>query len=99
MTCIPGSQFNYSDGTTHLVSVVLTEATGMTALEFAAVNLFEPLGIEAYSWTADNRGYNFGGVRLKITPLTMLKFGQLSSFFLAWKWWLWHQIPSPAFPM
>jgi len=77
MTYTPGTQFNYSDGTAHLVSVVLTEATGMTALEFAVENLFEPLGIEAYSWTADNRGYNFGGVRLKITPLTMLKFGQM----------------------
>ncbi|MBE0648443.1 MAG: serine hydrolase [Bacteroidales bacterium] len=29
MTYTPGTHFNYSDGTAHLVSVVLTEATGM----------------------------------------------------------------------
>jgi len=77
MTYTPGTIFNYSDGSAHLMSVVLTEASGMSSLEFAKQYLFEPLRIDSCRWTADNRGYNFGGVRLKITPLSMLRFGEL----------------------
>ena len=73
----PGTVFNYSDGAAHLTSVVLTEATGMSASEFANVNLFEPLGIGERFWYEDNRGYNYGGVGLCIGPHDMIKIGQL----------------------
>ena len=37
--------FAYSDAGTHLLSAVLTQATGQSALEFARANLFDPLEI------------------------------------------------------
>ena len=43
---VPGESFNYSDGAAHLASVVLSQATNMTANEFAQQYLFSPLGIE-----------------------------------------------------
>ncbi|UCD24290.1 MAG: serine hydrolase [Gemmatimonadota bacterium] len=73
----PGSTFAYSDGMAHLLSVVLTEATGMNADEFAAEHLFAHLDIPARNWLRGNRGYNFGGVRLQISLRDMLKFGEL----------------------
>jgi CubicO group peptidase (beta-lactamase class C family) len=73
----PGQVFNYSDGAAHLMSVVLSQAAGMTAKEFATQNLFTPLGIGDRTWTTDNRGFNFGGVRLFLLPEDMVKIGRL----------------------
>ncbi len=76
-TSIPGTSFNYSDGAAHLASVVLSQATNMSAKEFARQYLFEPIGIGDRSWTTDNRGFNYGGVRLFLYPEDMLKIGKL----------------------
>jgi CubicO group peptidase (beta-lactamase class C family) len=73
----PGSRFSYSDGMAHLLSVILTEATGSTANAFAAEHLFGPLGIGPRTWLSGNRGYNFGGVRLHLTLRDMWAFGEL----------------------
>jgi len=77
MVAAPGTTFAYSDGMAHLVSVILTEATGKNADEFAAEYLFSPLGIADRSWLRGNRGYNFGGVRLQVSLRDMWKFGEL----------------------
>jgi CubicO group peptidase (beta-lactamase class C family) len=74
---IPGESFNYSDGAAHLTSVVLSQATNMTANEFAKEYLFTPLGIGNRYWTTDNRGFNYGGVRLYLYPDDMIKLGKL----------------------
>ena len=42
----PGERFQYSNGTSHLLSAILTEATGMSALDYARSRLFDPLGID-----------------------------------------------------
>jgi len=73
----PGESFNYSDGAAHLTSVVLSQATNMTANEFAKEHLFTPLGIGDRYWTTDNRGFNYGGVRLYLYPDDMLRLGKL----------------------
>lgn len=77
MTYTPGTQFNYSDGNAHLVSVILTEASGMSSLEFAEANLFNLLETDGYAWYVDKQGYYYGGVTMDLTPSAMLKFGQL----------------------
>ena len=41
----PGTSFCYDSPGMHLLSAILQKATGMTALDFARQNLFEPLGI------------------------------------------------------
>ncbi|HET6918310.1 MAG TPA: serine hydrolase, partial [Jiangellaceae bacterium] len=42
---LPGERFAYSNASSHLLSAVLTEATGMSVLEYAQAKLFDPLGI------------------------------------------------------
>jgi CubicO group peptidase (beta-lactamase class C family) len=73
----PGEVFHYHTGCTHLLSVVLTEATGTPMLEFARHNLFEPLGIEDAEWWTDERGYFTGGMGLHLRPRDMMRIGEL----------------------
>jgi CubicO group peptidase (beta-lactamase class C family) len=73
----PGSRFIYNTGASHLLSVILTEATGMPTLEFARRHLFDPLEFTGSSWLQENRGYYTGGMGLRITARDMLKLGQL----------------------
>lgn len=71
----PGTTFNYNTGLTHLLSAIITEASGMSTLEFAEKYLFEPLGIEHIQWDTDREGYYIGGSELFLTPRAMTKFG------------------------
>jgi CubicO group peptidase (beta-lactamase class C family) len=73
----PGARFNYSTGDTQLLSAALGEATGMTALEFADLYLFGPLGIERRRWPADPQGHTVGGAELALRPRDMAKLGLL----------------------
>ena len=73
----PGSRFEYTNGVSHLLSCIITEATGMSALEFAEEQLFEPLDITGAAWTADSQGHNWGYSSLYITPRDMAKIGYL----------------------
>jgi len=73
----PGSRFIYNTGASHLLSVILTEATGMPTLEFARTYLFEPMEFTGSSWLQENRGYYTGGMGLRITARDMMKLGQL----------------------
>jgi len=71
----PGTKFNYNTGCTHLLSAIITEASGMSTLEFAQKYLFEPLEIENIQWDTDREGYYIGGSELFLTPRAMTKFG------------------------
>jgi CubicO group peptidase (beta-lactamase class C family) len=42
----PGSRFSYSSAGSHLLSAVLSEATGRSVLDYARERLFDPLGID-----------------------------------------------------
>lgn len=73
----PGEFFTYSTGDPMLLSGVIAEATGMSALEFANRNLFEPLGISAVRWDSDNQGYTATFSMLHLTVRDYAKFGYL----------------------
>lgn len=73
----PGTVFNYSDGASHLLSAIISEASGMSTLDFAAENLFNPIGITEYMWSTDDRGYHLGAAYLRIKPCDMVTFGNL----------------------
>lgn len=73
----PGSHFNYSTGSTHLLSAVLANASGMSTLDFAREYLFEPLDIRNVQWDQDRDGYHIGGSELYLTPRAMTKLGVL----------------------
>ena len=42
-----GQQFTYSNASSHLLSAIVTEATGRPALDYAREKLFDPLGIQS----------------------------------------------------
>jgi CubicO group peptidase (beta-lactamase class C family) len=73
----PGQVFGYNTGVSHLTSVILTQASGMTTFQFAQQFLFGPLGITDHSWQQDKQGFYIGGAGLALTPQDMLKIGQL----------------------
>jgi CubicO group peptidase (beta-lactamase class C family) len=77
MVAEPGTRFNYSSGDSHLLSAVLHEATGMSALSYARTRLFEPLGISRVYWPADPQGRSFGAGGIHLTARDMVRFGQL----------------------
>ena len=73
----PGSVWYYNGGCSHLLSAILTEATGMSTLAFANESLFGPLGIDRVRWPQDPNGIYFGGQDIWLTPHGMAKLGQL----------------------
>lgn len=72
-----GNTFHYSSSNCHILSGILTKATGMSTRDFANQYLFHPLDIEHGPWRQDVDGIYFGGFELMLKPRDMLKFGQL----------------------
>ncbi len=73
----PGTRMLYSTGNTHLLSAILTQATGMSTRDYAQRVLGEPLGIRVQPWTRDPKGIYFGGNNMEFTPRQMMAFGEL----------------------
>jgi CubicO group peptidase (beta-lactamase class C family) len=73
----PGERMVYNTFETHLVSAILTKASGMSTYEFAGRYLCEPLGITLHFWEQDPQGYYFGGNSMGFTPRDLAKFGSL----------------------
>ena len=73
----PGGPMIYSTGSTHLLSAILTRATGMSTLAFGRRHLARPLGITLPAWTRDPQGVYLGGNEMGLTPRAMLAVGNL----------------------
>lgn len=73
----PGTRLMYSTGNTHLLSAILTQATGKSTLQFAREELGQPLGFHIEAWPTDPNGIYFGGNNMEMTPRQMLEFGEL----------------------
>jgi CubicO group peptidase (beta-lactamase class C family) len=77
MIAEPGSEYSYCSGGMHLLSGVITRATGASALDFARRELFAPLGIDSVAWPADGQGISHGWGDLHMQPRDMAKIGYL----------------------
>jgi CubicO group peptidase (beta-lactamase class C family) len=73
----PGGEMLYSTGSTHVLSAVITRATGTSTYAYARDRLFRPLGITLRPWQTDPQGIYFGGNEMRLTPREMLRFGEL----------------------
>ncbi|RPH63170.1 MAG: class C beta-lactamase-related serine hydrolase [Acidobacteria bacterium] len=73
----PGTLMVYSTGNTHLLSAILTKATGKSTWQFAQEALARPLGFTLPQWPRDPQGIYFGGNDMLMTPRQMLMFGEL----------------------
>jgi len=69
--------FAYSSHSSHILSGILTKATGMSTYEFAKQYLFDPLDITVKRWDQDSLGYYFGFGYLWFSPRDMARFGYL----------------------
>src|SRR5438876_471670 len=77
MVAEPGTRFAYCSASPHVLSMILSQATGSNALAFARRELFGPLGIRDVSWPADPCGNNHGWGDLQMHPRDMARLGQL----------------------
>ncbi len=69
--------FAYSSHSSHILSGIITKATGMSTFDFAKQYLFDPLDISIKRWDQDSLGYYFGFGYLWFSPRDMARFGYL----------------------
>jgi CubicO group peptidase (beta-lactamase class C family) len=74
---IPGEEYHYSNSDTHLLSVTIARATGMSTKDFADRYLFDPLNISIRDWRQDPQGYYTGGFRMFFVPRDLARIGDL----------------------
>ncbi|SFH47420.1 serine hydrolase domain-containing protein [Modicisalibacter xianhensis] len=73
----PGGRMLYSTGNTHLLSAALTLTTGRDTHALAQDWLGEPLDIAIPPWTQDPQGIYMGGNEMALSPLAILRFGEM----------------------
>jgi CubicO group peptidase (beta-lactamase class C family) len=88
----PGARFNYNSGATEVLAQIFRRATGMDIEEYAARNLFAPLGIERWYWKRIPTGLidTEGGLYLEARDLAKIPY-----LFLHNGQWDGKQIVSP----
>jgi CubicO group peptidase (beta-lactamase class C family) len=77
LTDEPGTRVEYSTGTSHLLSAIITKATKTSTWQFAQEELARPLGFSLARWMQDPQGVYFGGNEMLLTPRQMIRFGEL----------------------
>ena len=77
MVAAPGYIYSYSTGSSHVLSGILQNATGVRSDSFALKQLLEPLGIDKYYWPVDGDGIAYGGSAMRLTSRDMARFGYL----------------------
>jgi metal-dependent hydrolase (beta-lactamase superfamily II)/CubicO group peptidase (beta-lactamase class C family) len=93
MAATPGTRFEYCNGASFLLSAIIQEATGMSALALAEQKLFHPLGISEVEWPANPQGISIGWGSLRMKPGDMAKIGYL---YLNEGMWEGKQVVPPA---
>jgi CubicO group peptidase (beta-lactamase class C family) len=73
----PGKVFQYSSGATQLLSYIFRSATGRDIEEYAAKNLFSPLGIERFFWKRSPTGLVDTEGGLYLAPRDLAKVAYL----------------------
>jgi CubicO group peptidase (beta-lactamase class C family) len=73
----PGTGFDYSNLTSHLLGIIVARACDTDLKSYAQAHLFSPLGSEVGFWQQDWEGYYLGFAEIELTARDMAKFGQL----------------------
>jgi CubicO group peptidase (beta-lactamase class C family) len=73
----PGTRMSYSTGDSHILSAVLTRASGMSTMQLAERYLFSPMDVRIGGWDRDPQGFYFGGNNMALSPSGLLEFGKL----------------------
>jgi CubicO group peptidase (beta-lactamase class C family) len=81
----PGERMLYSTGSYHLLGAALSRTTGQSLLDLARAWLGEPLDIEIPPWTRDPQGFYLGGNNMAMSPLALIRFGELHRLGGVWE--------------
>ncbi|MGH9372631.1 MAG: serine hydrolase domain-containing protein [Vicinamibacterales bacterium] len=73
----PGTTMEYSTGSTHLLSAIITRVSKTSTHTFAQAALAKPMGLTLARWPRDPQGIYFGGNEMLLTPRQMVAFGEL----------------------
>ncbi len=73
----PGAEMLYSTGSTHLLSAILTRATGRSTLSLARDWLAPVDDFAIAAWERDPQGIYLGGNQMAMSPRSLLAFGEL----------------------
>jgi CubicO group peptidase (beta-lactamase class C family) len=71
----PGSGFDYSNLSSHLLGIIVARACNIDLKSFAEQQLFFPLDIKPSVWSKDREGNYLGYAELNLTARDMAKFG------------------------
>lgn len=81
----PGLNWSYNSNEPMLIGGIIARASGMSVMEFAKINLFQPLGITDYKWTISPKGQGMTAGSFYMTPTDMLKIIDLVKNKGQWK--------------
>lgn len=73
----PGTRYRYNSLATYVAGIVIARATGQSLASFARVELFAPLGIQAWDWQQDRAGETKGQGNLFLTARDFARLGDL----------------------
>lgn len=91
MDAAPGTKWNYNSGSSHLLSAILHQATGMHVDSYAEKHLFAPIGIRSHHWKKDPQGYPDGEGGLYLRAEDLLRIGHL--VLRDGNWWTRRLVP------
>ena len=74
----PGERMLYSTGSYHILGAVLARLADASLLEIARSWLGQPLGIDISPWSRDPQGFYLGGNNMELSPLALLRFGEMA---------------------
>ncbi|MDJ1472872.1 serine hydrolase domain-containing protein [Xanthocytophaga flava] len=81
----PGLNWSYNSNEPMLVGEIIARASRMTVMEFAKLNLFQPLEINEYKWTISPKGQGMTAGSFYMKPTDMLKIIDLVRNNGKWK--------------
>lgn len=77
MVADPGTAMLYSTASYHVLGAVLTRVAGSDLHTLAQTRLGDPLGIDLPKWGRDPQGRYVGGNDMRLSPLAMIRLGEL----------------------
>lgn len=84
-TAQPGGRMLYSTASTHVLGAMLSAVTDKSLLKLSREWLGEPLDIDFAPWTRDPQGRYLGGNEMSMSPLEMVRLGELYRLGGRWK--------------
>jgi CubicO group peptidase (beta-lactamase class C family) len=77
LTSDPGTEFGYSNLTSHMLGVIVARGCDTDLKSFAQEHLFSPIDAEVGDWSQDADSYYYGAHGIPLTARDRAKFGLL----------------------